>query len=420
MKNFLKHFLTKNNIILAVVVITAAFIRLYNFPDRITFWTEQARSLVVSANYIHQKPSLLGQEYFRQDSNSHIIYSGALFNYSLIPLLFLAGYDPVYISLYFVFLNLATGLTVYYLAKKMFDARVAILSATLFLFNSDMIYHSLFIWNYNYLPLVGILLFYLCWKFAKHKQVYLSFVLGLISGIGVSLQYLFAPLAFLVLVFVAFKSKTKFVDLLLFLIGLLIPNLPLIIFDLRHNFYQSQTLVQYFIDTLKGKSDASYAYYYFLPFWPIFTVIGGYFLSKFTKNKSVLAYGLLIIYLYLNLTSIKIDFYKPTGMPSGIKIKDIDLAAQTIAGDATGDFNVAEVLDFDKRAYVLRYFSEFRYGKKPMADTDYRDLKTLYVLGRKGYNFEDSDVWEVRAGGKYKINLLSEVGEGYGIYKLTK
>src|SRR5258706_9224659 len=108
MKNFLKNLLKKNNILIIVILILASFVRFYNFPNRVTFWTEQARSLIVSANYIREKPSLLGQEYFRQDSNSHIIYSGALFNYSLLPLLVISNYDPVIITSYFTLLNLFT------------------------------------------------------------------------------------------------------------------------------------------------------------------------------------------------------------------------------------------------------------------------------------------------------------------------
>ena len=170
MKNYFKTFITKNNLILIAILVLACVPRFYNFPNRVTFWTEQARSLVVSANYIKEKPSLLGQEYFRQDSNSHIIYSGALFNYSLVPLLVISDYDPIKVTIYFAILNILTGLVVYLVTKNIINNKVAILASVLFLFNADMIYHSLFIWNYNYLPLVGILLFYYCFRYIKSKE----------------------------------------------------------------------------------------------------------------------------------------------------------------------------------------------------------------------------------------------------------
>ena len=101
-------------------------------------------------------------------------------------------------------------------------------------------------------------------------------------------------------------------------------------------------------------------------------------------------------------------------------ISDMDKAASQIANDATGEFNIAEVLDFDKKAYVLRYFTEFKYGKKPLSDTKYEKLRLLYVLAENGYNFSTSGVWEINSGGPYKVNLLGNVGTEYTIFKLEK
>jgi hypothetical protein len=420
MKNFLRD-LTKTNLLLIAVFIVAVGIRLYNFSDRVTFWSEQARTLVVSADYIHNKPSLLGQPYFiREDKNSHLLYSGALFNYSLIPLLLISNYDPVIITVFFTLLNILTGLVIYFVAKKMFNTPIATISCALFLFNDLMIYHSLFIWAYNLLPLIGILVLYFSWRYIHKNSNPDIFIVGLLSGIGVSLQFLFAPIALLVFIINFLKSKKKLFTTLLFGLGTILANLPMLIFDLRHNFYNLNTLFQYFLDTLGGKSNASFAYYYLLPLWPVFAIFGAYLLVRIIKWNKVFGAILISLYFYLNLTSPKVSFLSPSGMPEGLKVADIDRASKIIANDATGNFNVAEVLDFDKRAYVLRYFTEFKYGKKPMGETEYQNLQLLYVLSQKDYNFEKSGVWEISSGGKYNVSKLSDIGEGYSVYKLTK
>ncbi len=420
MKNFLKTFLTKNNFLLILIFVLATFIRFYNFPNRVTFWSEQARSLIVSANYIKEKPSLLGQEYFRQDSNSHIIYSGALFNYSLIPLLIVSNYNPITITLFFAVLNLLTGIVVYWAVKRMFGNGPALISATLFLFNDFMIYHSLFIWNYNYLPLIGILIFYLTFKNLKKENWKYIFLLGLVSGVGISLQILFALIALSIFTINIWHSGRKIKYSVLFIFGMILGNLPLVIFDLRHNFYQLQTLLQYLIDTLLGKSGAGFAYYYLLPFWPVFATLGGIILWKVFRWKKLVGVLIIAAYLFLNITSQRISFWSPTGMPPGLKVSDIDYASKIVSNDATSDFNVAEVLDFDKRAYVLRYFLKFKYTKPPLPETDYPNIKLLYVLSQKGYNFAKSDTWEISSGGTYKVKELSNIGQGYAIYKLQK
>lgn len=420
MKTFLKKLLNKEGLLLLVILVLAFTVRFYNFPDRITFWSEQARSLVTSANYIKDKPSLLGQEYFRVASNGHKIFSGAVFNYLLVPLLLVTNYDPVPITAFFAILNIFTGLVVYWTARKLFDERVAVFSVILFLFNNMMIYHSLFIWNYNLLPLVGILTFYFLVVQNKKPDYKNIFILGLLSGLGVSFQILYILIVPVVFIFGIWKSKKKFADTALFAVGLVIGNLPMILFDIRHNFYNFTALWQYMLDTFKGVSDAAFSYYYLLPFWPIVALLAGYLLSKVFKFNKYLSMVIVAIYLFLNLTSGKVSFKDSTGMPVGLTTSDISYASQIIANDVKGNFNVAEVLDFDKRAYILRYYVRFKYGIKPLGEIEYNNPPVVYVLSQKGYNFETSDTWEINAGGPYKISLLSDIGTGYGLYKLTK
>ncbi len=418
MKNFSK-LLSKNNLIIIAIFLVAVFVRFYNFPNRVTFWTEQAESLTTSLEYL-KKPTLLGQEYFRKDLNGHVIFSGALFNYLLLPLALISNLDPVKITAFFAVLNIATGFAIFVLIKKMFGEKLAAVSTFLFLFNDYMIYHSLFIWNYNFLPLIGIFIFYFTRKNFKKESPVNFFLLGLFNGFGISLQILFVILALAVFLINILKVKSKINFVVMFLAGIILGNLPMIIFDLRHNFYQTQTLWNYLTATFAGKTDASFSYYYLLPFWPIFAVILGYFFLKFFKVNKYLGFALLIFYIFINLTSQKINWNFPTGMPKGIRVSDIDRASRAIAADAKNNFNVSEVLDFDKRAYVFRYFLVYKYRKEPMRVADYPEAQTLSVLSEVGYHFKNSGVWEVKSGGLTEIKKLADVNGGYAIYKLTK
>jgi hypothetical protein len=419
MKNFLKSLSKKSNLIIIVIFFFAVLIRFYNFSNRVTFWSEQARSLVTSADYL-SKPSLLGQPYFvRFDTNGHEVFSGALFNYLLVPFL-LVTRDPLVITAFFTLLNLFTGVLVYFVANKIFGKIVAIFSFTLFLFNNYMIYHSLFIWSYNFLPLIGILTIYLLYiQFKKPRSINI-FALGVLSGIGVSLQILFAPFAAVTIILAIWGSPKKNKGLIFFVPGFVIPNLPMIIFDIRHEFYNIKTIWQFFLDSLLGKSGTGFAYYYLLPLWPICIILAGLLIYKIWKKSKILALAMMVLYLFLNLRSSIIRFNYPTGMPLGLTTSDIDEASQIIAKDVNGSFNVAEVLDFDKRAYILRYFTQFKYGKNPLGETEYQNLELLYVLSQKGYNFVNSNVWEVNASGFTSVSKITDVGEGYAVYKLQK
>lgn len=420
MKHLLSNWLNSNKIILFTIIILSFVVRFYNFPNRVNFGPEQARSLVTSAGYIHEKPSLLGQEYFRVASNGHKIFSGALFNYMLVPLLFVSNYNPVIVTAFFTFLNIITGIVIYVVAKKLLNNSVALFSLFIFLFNDIMIYHSFFIWNYNILPLIGIITLYYLVTLIKKPGTKYVFILGILSGLGVSLQLLYVLLLLPIFGFVIWKSKKRLTDSLVFLGGITLGNLPMVLFDIRHNFYNLTTLWQYAVDTFRGASDASFSYYYLLPLWPIFALLIGYILTKVNKFSRILSMFILLVYLFGNLTSTKVSVNKAIGMPEGLLTSDIDYAAKIIAQNADSNFNVVEDLDFDKRAYVLRYYLQYKYNKEPMGETEYTNPPVMYALVEKGYNFEDSHTWEINAGGPYKISLLSDIGDGYGLYKLTK
>ncbi len=411
----------KTYLILFSLFLAAFFVRFYNFENRITFGPEQARSLIVSSNYIQDKSSLLGQEYFRANSYGHKLYTSALFNYTLVPLLILSNYDPFIITIYFTVLSIFTGLILYLLSKKMFSLEVALISTFLFLFNSYMIYHSMFIWVLNYLPLLGLLNFYLLWKIVNKKYKLVDiFWLGLISGIGFGLEYLYA-IAILVSLFVIVKfSKDIFKNLVIFILGSIVGDLPQVLFDLKHNFYHLNSLIRYAIDTFSGKSDAGFIYYHFLEFWPIGLLLLAVCLWLTYKKSKYMFFVLLSIYLFVNLKSSLISFSRPVGMIDGLKYNDLKVASEQIAEKATSNFNVVTLYDFDTRGYTLRYFVQYVYGKRPQNDISYQDVDEIFALGSSNYNFENNNPWELNVFKAQNVVKLDDIGSGYGLYKPTK
>ena len=406
--------------IIFLIIISAFFARFYNFSERVTFGSEQARSLIVSGRYIKEKPSLLGQEYFRDTSSGHKLFSGAMFNYSLVPLQLIFNYEPILITAFFAFLNIFTGLLLFSLAKKAFSFSVATFSLIIFLFNEYMIYHSLFIWNYNYLPLVGLFVFYLLYLYNKKSKFLYAFILGGLSGVGISLQYLFIPFAFLSSLFIVWKSKRKITSFSLFIVGAILGNLPMFLFDLRHDFYHLRNLWQYFVDTLANPGQGTLTYYHFLHFWPIFALLGGLLVYLIWKRNKLIAIFFMAIYIFVNLSSSLVSFKDPTGMPEGLNTTEVIRASEAISLDKPEEFNVVSLLDFDARGHILRYPLEYIYGFKPMGVEEYKEAQSLYVISEKSYDFDRAGVWEINVFEPKEVNVLSEIDENYAIYKLTK
>ena len=411
----------KNYLILFSILIVALFVRFYNYENRITFGPEQARSLMVSANYIQDKPSLLGQEYFRSNSLGHKLFTSAIFNYSLVPLIWITNYDPYLITIYFTALNIFTGLIFYFLVHRMFGLRIAQISLTLFLFNSYMIYHSMFIWVLNYLPLLGVISIYLTWKIIKGKAKLIdTFWLGIISGIGFGLEYLYILAIIPILYFAIKYSKEKLKSLAIFILGGAVGDFPQVIFDLRHNFYHLRSLFQYALDTFANNSDAGFTYYHFLMFWPVGLLILAIVISIVYQKNKFLASILIVLYLFINLNSKFLNLNRPVGMENGLKYEDLKQTSKIISDQASDKFNVATLYDFDTRGYTLRYFVQYVYGKKPQNDVTYKDVDEIYALAKSDYNFKNNNPWELNVFKPYNIESLTNIGDGYSLFKLTK
>lgn len=403
---------------LIFILITGAGLRFYRFADRIIFGPEQAMSLLISGD-LATKPSLLGQPYFRTTSAGHQLFTAPFFNYSLFPLMRLANYRPLIITAFFALLNLTTA-GLFYIWLYPYSPRLAFLSGLLFTGNSFMLGHSLFIWSLNWLPLLGLLSLIFLYRFYRLHNFWDSFWLGGISGLIVGLEYFYlftlVPLAILVL----FLSRHRLRDLAGHLGGLAAAASPLIIFDLRHNFYHTHTLWQYFLDTLSRPGQSQITYYHFLNLWPLILIILATILSRMITKKHLLLTALLIfIYLDLNFNSSRVSFNSAVGMPPEFTLATWETAAGLIAADNPSDFNVAALLDFDTRAHPLRYLLRYYYRLSPHAVTRYTDISRLYVVAEKTTSLSPVN-YELRGFATPREVLIHPLNSRYSLFTLIK
>src|SRR3989344_1799090 len=408
----------KHSMLVVAVISIAIVLRFHNYENRITFGSEQARSLTVAADYIKEKPSLLGQEYFRTTRSGLKLFSGAQFSYSLVPLLLAFRYDPFPITIYFTLLNIFTGIILYVLFKEIAGSKIALVAMTLFLFNDVMIAHSLFIWIMNYSPLVGLLIIYCLFKHIKSRKIVWVFITGVLTGIGFSLQYLFIIAAIPIVVFMYYHQKKRFLTHFYYVGGCLLGNLPMILFDLRHNFYHFNTLTEYAKETIVGQGSGNLAMYQFLHFWPLFALAGGWIIMRIAKMNKMFPLVFICVYLALNVYSPRISFVKSVGMPDGLVYQDIIDAAEEIAKNEPSNFNVVSLLDFDTRGYILRYPLKYLYQVYPADIVSYKEVDNVYALARADYNFSDNVPWELDEFRTTSVNSLGSIGKNYTVFIL--
>ena len=409
-------------ILIIAFFVVGIFLRLYNFQNRLIFGPEQAISLLTAASYL-DKFSLLGEVNLQRGTSTGLNpFHGALFNYSLVPLILLFKFNPLPISYLFLFLNVFTAFVFFLVTKKLFGKKVALFSLFYFLLSSKMIHHSLFIWNLNFLPLLGILsLWFVSKQIKKPTSVFSSIWLGILGGIGFGLQYLYLPFIAITLLVTIYFSKKKIQTIILFGVGLLVGAFSMVLFDLRHDFYYTRTLWQYFLDVLDGKANGGTSYFDFMYLFPYIFIVYGFITNFIYKKWKLLCLIPLLVYVYVSFQSPQVNFKNSTGVVPGITLKVLESASKVISEDNPPEkFNVVTLWDFDSRAHTLRYFLANYYHKTPQAVENYNNIDALYAFAPSGYDIVKPSVYELNSFFPYKIKELSSITPGYRLYKLTK
>ena len=411
------------NLLIILLFALGAFLRLYNFPSRVIFGPEQGISLLTATANL-EKFSLLGEYNLqRATSTGHNLIHGPLFSYFLLPSILICNFRVLPISLIFPGLNLLTALVLFLVTKNLFGRSVAALTIFFFLGSSLMIYHSLFIWIYHPLILLGTLAiwFMAALKRAPHRPAPV-FWLGLISGVGFSLQYPFLVFAAFLFFLVFLISKKRLVSLVLFPFGFFLANITRVVFDLRHDFYHLRTLWQFFVDvyinhTVSGQT-YDYSYLHLFPYFCLLLALLSVGLYNLKKPLIILP---ILAFLYLNLTSPLLSLNRPLGMPEGLTLGSLEAAAETIAADQPPKrFNIATLWDFDTLARPMRYLLRYYYGLTPAGFADYGNVDALYVFAPVDRDINNPKVWELNTFKPYRVTVLTSPSARYRLYKLTK
>lgn len=220
-------------------------IRLYNFPvwngfdydQEINAWL--ARSIVVD-----HKPVLIGPE-----TSLGGMYVGPFFNYVIALFFALGRMDPAATTALNALLFVATLLIFSKVAGDLFGPRARLIAISFYAFSAMIIGYDRILWNPTPIPLVSILLFYFLVRFIETSRLRDLFLASFFLGLMFHLHFqaiLIGGIFFLCLMMFKTKSLLRPKTYLVILPTLLVFFLPLIIFDLRHDFINSRHLAQFF------------------------------------------------------------------------------------------------------------------------------------------------------------------------------
>jgi len=268
----MKKFFKLQSLPLIVILLLAAFVRLYKITDYMTFLGDEGRDVLIVYNILHGHFTLLGPT-----SSVGGFFLGPIYYYFMAPFLWIFRYHPAGPAIMVALFGVATVWLVFKIGEEFFNKTSALIAAALYSLSPVVIAYSRSSWNPNIVPFFTVITLYLLYLyFKKNQKKYLIFS-GVSFAILIQLHYLATFVAATMLMYVFFanvvllktdnksldekelrimnhelrilKNKKLYLLLLnsyfLILTGFLIGFSPFLLFEARHGFPNIRSIIKF-------------------------------------------------------------------------------------------------------------------------------------------------------------------------------
>lgn len=242
---------------LVIIAISTFYASWFALHGDIVFHTDIARDFLLIEDIVKNKPiTLIGP----RSGGIPGVFHGPLWTYLNAPAFILGGGNPAIVGWFWVLLYAVNVYIIYKVGKSMFNQETGLIAAALTSTITAFSVPGFF--NPFGAVMAAPVFFYFFYKYVRNKNVkdllISLFTLGLViqfqMAFGVPILVLLLP----VLIFLIIKNK-KFSHLSALLI-LLIPLSTFILFDLKHQFLQTKSVINYVTGKENtGKVDRSFS-----------------------------------------------------------------------------------------------------------------------------------------------------------------
>lgn len=388
------------------------FLRLYRIEERVNFSMDQGMFCVRALEIWKNKEITLLGPAASPKVDGRQFFQGPLIYYSIIGIMLISAWDPIRASLIMVVLNFF-GLAFLWMAvKEIFDARVAKTAVVIWTFLPMIINFSNFIWNPNFLLFLTPVYLYLLTKTVIKRDCLWFLGIGIFCGMCLQFHFQMGLLIIGTAGFLMFK-RVEIKNFFIWGIGVATGYSPLLVFDLRNNFYNIRTT---WLWLTHGSRDAvEWQSYHLLVLWPIWVILVSAFLEKKFKSKSFIVLAFLILYSYWTVVTQKQAFM----MPKDWNYKNLVRLSKVIEDERPREFNIVNLISGDTRFYSLRYLL-IRAGIEPLSVDNYPQVKNLYVLSDEEKDVGENNVWEISSARPLSLARKWIVSDKFMLIKLTK
>ncbi len=228
------------SLLILVILSLAIFFRFFKIHDFLIFGMDQENEILIVKNIASGKHfPLIGLS-----SSDTGTYRGPVFLYlSAIPYI-ISGGNPVGGAITASLLGVVVSFLIYKIGVKMLSPPIGILGALFYSVSFLAAYYDRQFWNPTFIPLFSLLIGYISFEATQRKSYFLLLLLVFLFGLATHAHLtilIFIPLIVWTLWMI--RSKLSLRRLLVLISILMLTQLPLIFFDLRHNFLNAKALI---------------------------------------------------------------------------------------------------------------------------------------------------------------------------------
>lgn len=395
------------------------FIRSIHFPLYLNFSHDQAIFSIEALEILREKPIKLIGPPISLNFEGRQFFQGAIIYYFQMIFLVLGNFDPISSGYFFMIFTSFMLIPLYFGVKNLINKSAALIIIILYTLLPYYIDYTRFFWNPNFqFSLLPLLIFFMG-LFNSKRKLWVLMIISIFLGILIQFHYqlVIALFGLTIYYFLILKLNLKF--LITFITGLLIGFSPIIIFELRNEFYNFNTLILYlkninWILPKPGNSELiNYSHYLLSLSLFLFIIIIHLFRKKINSFFIFPVLAILLFWSFSVYTRVPPQGFR---MAQNWNYLDEEKAYKIIRKENLENYNIANLI-YDTKAYVQKYLHD-RDGLNINFD-DYKDNKFLFVLSSND-NFMYNPAYEVSA---FKPSTLIQqwpINSYYNLYLLKR
>lgn len=407
------------------VVISILFwgLRLNNFDNMVTFHIDQGEHILETKAMIDEgKPRLIGPIVSTRIRDGRGYFIGPHYYYILATVGTLTGWSILGMTKALLFMWWGAILALVYWVGKKLSWTTAMTIYLLLATHPYLISYSRMFLNPNFTFPVAVGFFFFLWRAWQKKHWPNWLIAGIWAGVGFSFHFVVGIWLVIIgatwLVGLIFR-RTKWWYLPIAAFGAVLGNLPYVVFELRHNFYNLRTFLS--IGAAPEGSGLTAGYYLFA-YIPVIIWLLAW---GFERLKHRWSYLIPLIIALVFITHAHVTYDQPkvrgVGMPKGWSVPlQMELAQRICDDPDKGSFEIAAMVTADLRALDWRWFVH-QCGAKPAGYGEYPFVDTLYLVDQGFYaKGELPGNWEIASMEPHRLVYQEQLNEFLWFYKLER